>query len=269
MMRDDTPARAIPAGFYVGRFAADVHFARVDSEARASTTANRSRTWNLGQWVSRTGILLAAATGVLGGMAIGQLESIGGQASHALDLPQHVEAPRITVAATIAADPSTQPGRTELDMTLVGARETALAEARAPLVIPPAAPRAKVTSSPAEVSPAIMAIKPEQRIETAALLFPTLTLQERARTEKMVARGQHLLEEGSVALAREFFRRAAEAGLANGAFLLAATYDFRELIRLRVLGVQPNATLARSWYERARQLGAGEADARLAELARG
>ena len=69
-----------------------------------------------------------------------------------------------------------------------------------------------------------------------------------------------------MALARPFFQRAAEAGLARGALLLAATYDPYELASKRVLGVQPNAAVARKWYERARALGAPEAEDRLARL---
>ena len=45
----------------------------------------------------------------------------------------------------------------------------------------------------------------------------------------MVARGEREIEQGNIAVARQFFLRAAQAGLARGALLLAATYDPREL----------------------------------------
>ena len=51
--------------------------------------------------------------------------------------------------------------------------------------------------------------------------------------------------------------------------LLAATYDPRELARSGVQGVQPNLPEARKWYERARELGAPEAEERLARLGGG
>ena len=70
-------------------------------------------------------------------------------------------------------------------------------------------------------------------------------------------------------MARQFLLRAAQAGLARGALLLAATYDPRELARWRVQGVQPNLDEARKWYERARELGAPEAEERLARLGAG
>jgi len=96
--------------------------------------------------------------------------------------------------------------------------------------------------------------------------LPNLTPQERAHAEKLIARGLSALEDGTVAVARQFFLRAAEAKLARGALLLAATYDPQELERLGVLGVQPNLDLARKWYDRARLLGAPEAEDRLARL---
>ena len=92
---------------------------------------------------------------------------------------------------------------------------------------------------------------------------------EREGAERMVARGERDLADGNVASARQFFLRAATAGLARGALLLAATYDPRELARLGVLGVQPSPAVARKWYERAHELGAPEAQERLAGLAGG
>ena len=84
-----------------------------------------------------------------------------------------------------------------------------------------------------------------------------------------IARGEREIEQGNVAVARQFFLRAAQFGLARGALLLAATYDPRELARWGAQGIQPNLTEARRWYERARELGAPEAEERLARLGGG
>jgi len=62
------------------------------------------------------------------------------------------------------------------------------------------------------------------------------------------------------------FRRAAEAGLAESALALGGTFDPVELSKLRVLGLQPDVASARQWYEKARQLGAREAEDRLRRL---
>ena len=81
-----------------------------------------------------------------------------------------------------------------------------------------------------------------------------------------MAQGERQLQQGSVVLAREFFRRAADAGFAPAAIRLASTYDPGELSRLGAKGVVPDRAEAKKWYERARDLGAPEAEERLARL---
>ena len=55
-------------------------------------------------------------------------------------------------------------------------------------------------------------------------------------------------------------------GCAAAAMRLAGTYDASELASLQVQGMEPDATEARRWYERARQLGAPDAEGRLSRL---
>ncbi len=95
---------------------------------------------------------------------------------------------------------------------------------------------------------------------------PEISKEERQRAEKLIAQGDRFLDSGNVAVARQFYQRAADAGFAVGAMKLAATYDAQELERLGVQGVQPSPADAKRWYERARALGAREADAHLARL---
>ncbi len=78
--------------------------------------------------------------------------------------------------------------------------------------------------------------------------------------------GPRHLDQGNIGAARLFFQRAAEAGLALGAIRLASTFDPAELARLNAQGVRPDREEARRWYERARELGAPEAEERLARL---
>jgi hypothetical protein len=85
---------------------------------------------------------------------------------------------------------------------------------------------------------------------------PPLAELSEARVEKLLARGESHLAHGNIASAREFFRHAAEAGVAVGATLLAVTYDPVELQRLKVVGVVADRDEARKWYRRARELGA-------------
>jgi TPR repeat protein len=82
----------------------------------------------------------------------------------------------------------------------------------------------------------------------------------------LLARGEEYFVGGNIAAARDFFERAAEAGLAAAALRLAASYDPAELQNLQVQGVVSDRALARKWYERARELGAPEAVERLARL---
>ena len=46
----------------------------------------------------------------------------------------------------------------------------------------------------------------------------------------------------------------------------SSTHDPNELVKIRVIGLQPNVDEARKWYERARELGALEAAERLQRL---
>jgi hypothetical protein len=47
---------------------------------------------------------------------------------------------------------------------------------------------------------------------------------------------------------------------------LAATFDADELAKLNVHAVKPNPKEARRWYERARQLGAADAEQHITRL---
>jgi TolA-binding protein len=75
----------------------------------------------------------------------------------------------------------------------------------------------------------------------------------------LLNRGDSFLRTGDVASGRLFYQRAAEAGNGQAALRLGNTYDpaFLKLAQLRVQG---DRALALFWYQRARTLGAGEAE---------
>jgi Sel1 repeat-containing protein len=152
--------------------------------------------------------------------------------------------------------PASLSGKTEFVVRLFSEDGRLLDEARIALVIqPPAgAPQSKAPAKDAESPPPLASA-------------PPLSAAERARAEKLVARGDHELELGNIAQARQFYQRAAQMGLAHGALMLGTTYDARELARLRAVGVVPNPAEALRWYQRALELGAPEARERLATLA--
>jgi TPR repeat protein len=97
-------------------------------------------------------------------------------------------------------------------------------------------------------------------------VLPEVSPEDKARGERYLALGERHLEQGNIGAARSFFQRAAEAGLAEGALRMAATFDPAELARLDAVALNPDREQARKWYERARELGAREAEERLARL---
>jgi hypothetical protein len=168
-------------------------------------------------------------------------------------------------------------GRNEISISLMAVDGTTLAESRTALVIaastPPPPPPERIVPEPppqrqpVAPAPAVTTV-PLKRPPPAAAV-PDISEEEKARAERMLALGARHLEQGNIGAARMFFQRAADAGLADGALRLGATYDPAELRRVTALvSITPDRNEARKWYERARQLGAPDADERLVRLGR-
>jgi TPR repeat protein len=171
--------------------------------------------------------------------------------------------PLLSLPALRAIIPAGASGRSELTVSLVSLDGTVLTEARTALVIgPSAADSAGKQATNIVVVPKPLPIGRSER----GGLRPELSGEERERAEKLIAQGDRFLSQGNIAIARQFFQRAADAGFAPGAMRLAATFDPGELTRLQAQGVVPDRAEAKRWYERARELGAPEADERLARL---
>jgi hypothetical protein len=83
----------------------------------------------------------------------------------------------------------------------------------------------------------------------------------------LMKQGEQLIAAGDVVTARTVFRRAADAGNANAAIALGATYDPSVLAKLGVVGVSADVEKARSWYQKAADLGSPDARGRLDVLA--
>ena len=155
-------------------------------------------------------------------------------------------------------------GRAELNISLVTEDGALLAQARTILVVQPPPEPSSPPPPPREVR-----AEPPKAQPPPLPRAPILSPADREAGDRLIARGEREVEQGNVAVARQFFLRAAQLGLARGALLLAASYDPRELARWGAQGIQPNLTEARKWYERARELGAPEAEERLARLGGG
>jgi hypothetical protein len=170
---------------------------------------------------------------------------------------------RANVPAGVAA-------RAELAVALVNIDGTPLAETKTLLVVRSAVPAAKAelalraqANDVAELAPPLAPAPAPKNLSPSRA--PPATGQN-APAEKLLAQGERYLAQGTVAGARLFFRQAADAGLAAGAMRLGATYDPNELAKLKVQGIVADVAEARRWYERARELGAADAEQRLARL---
>jgi hypothetical protein len=174
--------------------------------------------------------------------------------------------------------PSGAAGRSEIVITLVAIDGSVLAEARSTLTIAAArqpeksqARRDAGTPAAASILRAGTPLKGPSEAAggngPAAKSSPQpITPQDRERALRLMKKGDAQLEDGNVSGARLFYERAADAGLAQAAMALAATYDAAEFARLELRGVEPNPKEARRWYERARQLGASGVDERLRRI---
>jgi hypothetical protein len=166
--------------------------------------------------------------------------------------------PLFATASLKANVPAGAAGQHEVVVALVSIDGTPLAEARTSLLVAPSFP------PPAR--------RPEPGFAATARPMETMardseqTQRIAAQGERFIAQGEQYLTEGNMAVARQFFQRAADLGYAPGAMRLATTYDPIELSRLHVQGIAPDPEQARRWYERARELGAPDADERLAKL---
>jgi len=177
--------------------------------------------------------------------------------------------PLIALPSLKAIVPAGVTGRSDMVVQLIGIDGTMFSEARSALVVGPPRmvvppPRAAAEPQPKQAAapPPAPAIRPDRPSARGQQLPPEV----KARAEKLVSMGQRHLDQGNIGAARLFFQRAAEAGFALGAIRLASTFDPAELARLNAQGVRPDREEARRWYERARELGAPEADERLARL---
>jgi TPR repeat protein len=133
--------------------------------------------------------------------------------------------------------------------------ERTITEVQTPIPSPAAA-RPTATTSRTAVAPASeQNVRPSDRSEVD-------------ETAVMLKRGQELMRHGDLPAARLVLRHAAEAKNAEAALTLGSTYDPVTLRELRVYGFSADVGMARTWYEKAKELGSPEAARRLDKLGR-
>jgi TPR repeat protein len=138
------------------------------------------------------------------------------------------------------------------------------AAAAAPPVIA-AAVAAPVAAKPVAPPPpaTVMAAATPTASFSAAPPARTLDAQELATLMK---RAKGLLAAGDISPARLLLERAAEAQDAAAALMLAQTYDPAVLGKLDTRNINTDPAAARTWYQRAVQLGSTDAQRRLAQM---
>ena len=82
----------------------------------------------------------------------------------------------------------------------------------------------------------------------------------------LMKRARSLLSAGDIPPARLLLERAADAQEPSAAFLLAQTYDPDVLGTRDARTITPDLAVARTWYQKAAQLGSADAQRRLAQM---
>jgi hypothetical protein len=145
---------------------------------------------------------------------------------------------------------------------------TPAAAALPPPAMQPPPPAAMQPAPPAATQPPPVASvpAPQQQPAPAPPAQSSTPSLDSSEIATLMKRGQYFMESGDISSAQLLFRRAAEAGNAQGAFALASTSDSHYLAAHQVIGVAGNDAKARIWYQRALDLGSPDAKGMLAQL---
>jgi cytoskeletal protein RodZ len=162
--------------------------------------------------------------------------------------------PAMVAGPALATAAAPLPSRDEIAVALRTAHQSqAPAEAQQPaaaVVATAAAPA--VTMAPA-ATPATPAAPAARRMDSEELA-------------NLMTRAKALLASGDISPARLLLERAAQAQEASAALMLAQTYDPTVLGTQDIRNITPDPAMARTWYQRAAQLGSADAQRRLSQL---
>jgi hypothetical protein len=194
--------------------------------------------------------------------------SLIGASSDNRSSPPPVTPPHQTVAAAAAVSApvviAATPAQASLPAQLPSRDEIAQALKTAHQNQPPA----EVQQSVAAVAP-VAAVTPAAVAPVAvtpAAIAPPARRMDSDELAALMARARSFLESGDISPARLLLQRAAEAQEASAALMLAQTYDPTVLGTQDIRNITPDPALARSWYQRAAQLGSADAQRRLSQL---
>jgi TPR repeat protein len=140
------------------------------------------------------------------------------------------------------------------------------APAAAGLLLQHGLAEANAAPSPAEAMPAAVPPPVAPPSSDAAVTQIVSLPLDSDEIAMLLKRGKDAFSTGDLAAARLLLRRAAEAGSAEGALALGATFDPLVIRRLGAIGAAPDAAQARQWYQKAVALGSPTASQPLAQL---
>jgi hypothetical protein len=167
----------------------------------------------------------------------------------------------IGVLETDPANPDARPGERSLSGIVLGALSGG--HPRTPdKTVPDPSPSPAASPATGSTSPAIEVPVAESLAACLATRPASLRLAHE-ETARLLKRGEEFMGEGRVSAARLMFQRAAEACDVRAAFALGASYDPIMLQKLGVALLDPDVATARSWYQKAKELGSSEASQEL------
>jgi len=124
---------------------------------------------------------------------------------------------------------------------------------------PPTAPTPKTSERPQQSPPqAVASVTVPSPAPSSA---PPSVAPE--VVQSLLERGDHFLNLGDIASARQFYERAVEAGSASAATGIARTYDPQFLKQIGAVGIRGDKAKALYWYRRASEAGDDAASERL------
>jgi hypothetical protein len=131
---------------------------------------------------------------------------------------------------------------------------------------PPVVSTPPVTSAPPLISTPPVAATPPAAVAPPAAAAPPARKLAPDELAALMTRAKALLVAGDIPPARLLLERAAEANEASAALMLAQTYDPMVVGRQDRRNINIDPELARTWYQRAAQLGSADAQRRLSQL---
>jgi len=118
--------------------------------------------------------------------------------------------------------------------------------------VAPGDARAPRSIKPNEISAPSQPASPLPQQQQPPAAIPRISPELMSR---LVRRGQDLLKNGDIAAARLVLRPAADAGNAQAALMLGASFDPIFLAEIKVVGLAGDRATASAWYQRAMEFG--------------